>query len=307
MSRKMAQLAQERNGPVEEPTPDTVDAVTQVEDEDLPELDPSDDDGQPEGEDSTEDLLPAEEDEEPENLDQQIQEAQARAEEAESAQLEMRRDYTLKTMELAKQRDEAQGIVERLSTLESSALAQEQQQLEQYRKQLANPAAFTAEQYRDASMQLAQAEADMTRRKQGLEQFRAEYNKQFEAMKSREAANSYNVLTGLIPNYGREVYEQAVKYGVKTGMYSAEELAEVTDFRVIYNLHKLQQYEERPQVVSRQRRRKGKPRASQRERKQIRQTNGRFAKAQDLLRQNPGDRGAARNFFAEKLRREREG
>lgn len=150
-------------------------------------------------------------------------------------------------------------------------------------------------------------EAEFNRRKQGLEQFRSEYDKQIETMKRREAANSYNVLTGLIPNYGKEAYEQAVEYGVRTGMYSAEELAETTDFRVIYNLHKLAKYEDRPQVVSRQRRKKGKPRVSQRERKQIRSANGRFAKAQESLRQNPGDRTAARDFFAEKLRREREG
>lgn len=132
-------------------------------------------------------------------------------------------------------------------------------------------------------------------------------NMQKEALqkeRERKAEMARVRLARTIPNWGRETYQQLGQYAQERG-YSAAEFAETTDPRLIELLHDSMMLRKAGKKVTsvRQRRQQNAPTRTARE--QPRSADGKFRKAQQQFRQNPGDRKAFRAMKEAQLAKER--
>lgn len=321
--RKRQELSRE-HGEIESPVPN---APPEVEDQDRGSLDPAhqpptsaleqefEDQGPTPGEsdeltdEQTEDGVDYS-DAEGEVDEQDAVDWQTRYEEAEQLRQTMQADYTKKTQMLGEQR----------RNLEQGALVNEQiaqaylTQADVNMRQWQNVnwqhlrATLDPTAYNQRVQQYQAAVASRDRYQQMHENIRKESARLVDSAKDAQVEISRDILRSTIPNWGNETYGSLRDFATNDLGWDAAEFDEVIDHKVIQLI--FSEYSRRnskSRIAGVTKIDQSAPPRNQNQPRRVRNKDGRFANLETAHRENPGDRDLSRDYFREKLRREREG
>lgn len=326
--RKRRELAQERGVPLDQPPaiPDEVDLATRRErqdahqplseddaDLDHDELDDEDRllDEAPEDSDDDDGVDLQDEADEGEEESEEASYWRQKAEEAEELRQEMQTDYTRKTQTLSQQRRQLEqdiraneGVLRQyvenanqfVSQWDSVNWSQLQQTLDpaEYQKRV--------DQYRNATQLRDRALGQH-------QQFVEQATQVLDQQKQAEAEVSRDILKGTIPGWSNELYGQLAEFATDKLGISQERFGDITEhwvIELIYDKYVAADPENR--ILGKRKSSKRPSSKSQRKRSpQERTADGRFASVERRHRESPGDRNASREYFRQKLARERRG
>lgn len=281
----------------------------QLEPDNEPEsLQPIEDSDQPEDEPGE----GVETDDESEPDDTEITALRVRAEEAEQLVNSMQADYTRKTQQIAQTKhelteslDQSRRIAE-IYAERASAEARRYENVDWQQLQMQ----LSPEQYQQQVQHYRQVTSLRDRAIGEHEQIKKFADEQVEKVRQREAEVSRDILRSTVPNWGPEMYSTLKDHATRQWGFSAEEIDQVTDHRVIQLLHASWKMSQTGKKIDSIQHQNGlQPRPGRRNKPQPRDPkSGRYLdRAKNNLVNNPGDRNATRSYFEEKLRMEREG
>ena len=283
-----------------DPLPELSDQSTSSDPNMLPELDmPT---GEPE--ETGADLLQPEDDRPPEDL----VDWQAKYVEAEDLRQSMESDYRKKTMKLADDRREVKKQLEVQTNLSAVYVQQAEEALRpwanvdwQALRNSLDPAEYNqrVQQYRQVQQAAENQKANHAALVEYAEKTLDE-NRQAEAEVSRE------ILQNTIPKWGNEVYGALRNHAIDQLGFTQTEFDDITDHKIMKLVYKDLLSSQAGSTVE-QLTRKQSQRAPSGANLPPRSPDGKFRKAQQSFMESPGDRNAAREFFRERLRKEREG
>lgn len=218
---------------------------------------------------------------------------------------QMEEDFAQSQQQFVSARHEIDDALQQVRTGAEFYAGLAQQNLQQL--QQVNPASLPAEQQQQYYQQLNQATLYAQQMGAAYENAVAQEREQRNKVKMREAEVAKAVLRTRIPEWSGEHYaklgEVAQEYG-----FSPQEFGEITDPRIIQMLHNDWKSRRAAEVVTETvKQRKAKPPRSRGAKQQPRNAKGQYEKSRREFENNPGDRGAARNFFLQKLQTERKG
>jgi len=235
---------------------------------------------------------------------------QQRAEQAEDARQKMERDYRLKTHRQAALRRELQEKITSVEsqvtylagTAERSVKQFENVQWELLKAQ--DPARYA--QTRSAFEQAVRARDQLVGTFKALQE---RHSTMVEDAKSKEADLSREILTSLVPNWGRDTYVALREFASKElAIYDGVELDEITDWRTIWLLSEVARLRGGPRTPAQMREQRLKTPRPGPSRKPVavpRNEQGQFQSARDRFYENPGDRKSFREMKLAQLQAER--
>lgn len=168
------------------------------------------------------------------------------------------------------------------------------------------------EQYQRMAMERQQAINNRDRALQHLQQLQTQNTDRRQLMKTQQASVSRDMLPSEIPNWSRDRYNELADYAVDNGLYTADEMKDLTDWRVLKLLDTAQRVATAPKSGKALKAVGGNkpPAKSQQNRRgvpQNRNAAGQFQSTKaELFNSRGGDKGLTRQYFKDKLAAERE-
>ena len=217
-------------------------------------------------------------------------------------------DYRRKTQVLARVRQEYQAKGQEYEAVGGFFEALTEANVRQLRS--LDPQQMSQEQFIAWKNQLQAAEQGAAQLKQHLEAVRQKVKKDRDAFLDQSAQESNEILRGVDKRWSNEFYSKLRDFAVKTKRYTAEEFADVTDWRTMEGLIAL--YDKANAVSTINTKLEGKEPEPTRRNPRVnnrRNTQGQFQSAQQAVRQSTNARadGSFRAMKEQQLRAEREG
>ena len=233
---------------------------------------------------------------------------ESRYNEAEELRGSMQSDYQRKTQKIADDRRELKRGFEVQTQVSEAYVQRAEQSLAQWQgvdwqglRRTLDPADYNQRvaQYQQVATQVDQAKNN--------HQAMVDYaGKTLDDQKESEAEVSKDILKNTIPKWGNELYGHLRNYAVESLGFSPAEFDDVTDHKVIALIHRNWSTSNAGKTVEQVTRQQSQ-RPPNGGNLPPRGTDGKFRNSKTAWLENPGQRGRAHDFFAEKLRREREG
>jgi hypothetical protein len=217
-------------------------------------------------------------------------------------------DYRRKTQVLARVRQEYQAKGQEYEAVGGFFEALSEANLRQLRS--LDPQHMSQDQFTAWRNQLTAAEQGALQLKQHLDAVKQKVRKDRDAFLDQSAQESNEILRGVDPRWSNEFYSKLRDFAVKTKRYTAEEFADVTDWRTMEGLIAL--FDKSAAVSTINTKLDGKavePTQRKRRVKNRRNPQGQFQNAQQAVRESTNARadGSFRALKEQQLRAEREG
>lgn len=320
-SHFMERLARDRGEPQGQPTPH--DDQEDILDEDLDdqehgqpedsqgallEEEPDDEDGQPDLEDDPEGEEGAIEVDGEQFTPSAVRELIQDRDKAVEARDSMEKDYRRKTMRIAEIRGELETDLTKAQNTAQFFANLSQQSLQQFASVDWEALKAKPEEYVQKQQQWMAANAQAQQFQKAVTAIQEEAQSAMEKARQKEAQMSLEILRGSIDGWSNELYSELRQHAVDNLDYSPEAFNDITDWRIIRLIERdLRAAKAKTSIRGKVKTDKvANPPTTVRRREVARDDNGKFVgKARQALNDNPNSRGAAENFFAQKLAAER--